>query len=334
MATPQLYTSPNRWMGLGLESGWGTVTAPDIYLQVDPNPSTEPQVTYLENKALYGSAAQVYDTLTGVIHTKVSAKGNAFTDTFGYLPFLALGKDTVSGTVAPYTHTLTLAEAASTGSFPGSVTVTDIDNVAATFNSITGSAKQIPGCVIDSLSITANATGALSYSVDFVGSELGQVTAPSPAFSTAVFVPAYLADVKLNGSSYELIEELSIDVKRSAKAVPTLNGSPAPYVVWPDGIDVTGKFTIAVGPNDANYYNALTRVHNTLLISFTDPVSGYSFTFQMSSVQIKSPKVESSKAWEEVAVSFQANANTTDASTGYSPFQFAFTSASDVALAA
>lgn len=332
MAAPQLYLSPNRWVGLGLETSWGAVAAPTIYLQLDTNPSTEPQITYLDNKALYGSAAQLYDTLTGPIHTKFSCKGNCFTDTFPYLMWLALGTDTVSGTAAPYTHTVTLAYAPTTGSQPTSATILDVDNIALSG----GDAKQVPGGMIDSLSITANVTGALTYSADFVGSEVGQNSPPSgyPTFSDAVFLPAYLATIILNGTSYELASELSIDIKRSAKPVATLNGSPAPVTVWSDGIDVSGKITILAVANDPNYYNALQRKHNTLSIVLTDPVSGYSFTFDLDSVQFKTPKVDSSKSWEEISLDFQANANVTDAVTGYSPLKFTFTSAAATALAA
>ena len=332
MAAPQLYLSPNRWVGLGLETSWGAVAAPTIYLQLDTNPSTEPQITYLDNKALYGSAAQLYDTLTGPIHTKFSCKGNCFTDTFPYLMWLALGTDTVSGTAAPYTHTVTLAYAPTTGSQPTSATILDVDNIALSG----GDAKQVPGGMIDSLSITANVTGALTYSADFVGSEVGQNSPPSgyPTFSDAVFLPAYLATITLNGTSYELASELSIDIKRSAKPVATLNGSPAPVTVWSDGIDVSGKITILAVANDPNYYNALQRKHNTLSIVLTDPVSGYSFTFDLDSVQFKTPKVDSSKSWEEISLDFQANANVTDATTGYSPLKFIFTSAASAALSA
>jgi hypothetical protein len=235
------YMSVQRMAAFAPQTAWGTpATTPTQWLQIDSNPGDEPQVTYLENKALYGSPALVYDTLTGVQHTKWSIKGNFFTDTGPYLPWLALGVDTVSGTAAPYTHTVQLLNQASSGSQPASVTFWDIDNVSV--SAPVGTSKLIAGALLDSLSFSMAATGALTYSADFVGTQIAEAAAPTTiAFSDAVFLPAYLITAQLNGTAYPVIEEASIDIKRDAKPIPTLDGSPAPYVVWGNGIDVTGK---------------------------------------------------------------------------------------------
>lgn len=326
------YLSVQRVAAFAPQTAWGTpATTPTEWLQVDPNPDDEPQVTYLPNKALYGSPATLYDELVGVQHTKWSIKGNAFTDTFPYLVWAGLGTDTVSGTAAPYTHTLQLTNNATTGSQPPSLTFWDIDNVSV--SSPVGTAKLIAGAVLDSLSVSLSATGAATYSASFMGTQIAEATAPTTlAFSTAVFLPAYLFTAELNGTTYTVIEEASIDLKRNAKAISTLDGSPAPYVVWANGLEVSGKVTIVVNADDPIYWDALTRQHNSLSLSATDPVSGYSFTFNLAEVQFKSPKLVSSKEWEEVEVSFDAIANATNALSGYSPIEFVFTSASSTPL--
>jgi hypothetical protein len=327
------YMSVQRVAAFAPETSWGdAASTPTEWFQIDGNPGDEPQVTYLENKALYGSPALVYDTITGVAHTKWSVKGNFFTDTGPYLMWLALGEDTVTGTAAPYTHTVQLANSPSSGSQPSSVTFWDIDNVAV--SSPSGTAKLIAGCVLDSLSFSMSATGALTHTADFVGTMIAEAAAPTTqAFTDAVFLPAYLLTMTLNGATYDVIEEASIDIKRGSKPVSTLNGLPSPYVVWANGVDVTGKITLVVNGDDPVYWDALKRKHNAVSLTATDPVSGYSFTWNLPSVQWKSPKVESTKEWEEVTASFQANASTTDAVNGYTPIEFIFTSAHATALA-
>ncbi len=328
------YMSVQRMAAFAPQTNWATAaTAPTQWLQIDGNPGDEPQVTYLENKALYGSPAIVYDTLTGVQHTKWSIKGNFFTDTGPYLPWLALGVDTVSGTAAPYTHTVQLLNDAATGSQPAAVTFWDVDNVSV--SAPAGTSKLIAGAVLDSLSFSMAATGALTYTADFIGTQIAETAAPTTiAFTDAVFLPAYLITATLNGTAYPVLQEASIDIKRDAKPIPTLNGSPAPYIVWGNGVDVTGKISLVVNSDDPVYWDALSRTHNSLVLAATDPVSGYVFTWTLPDVQFKSPKVESSKQWEEVTASFQANADTTAAISGYSPIEFSFTSAASAALAA
>ena len=327
---PNLYLSVNRWVALGLEATWGTSPAsPTIYLQADPNPGTKPQVTYIENKAMYGSATDVIDVITGPIYTKFSTKGNLFPDTFPYLSFLLLGSEAVTGTAAPYTHTQSLLEAPTTGSQPGSVSVWDVDNVAYT----AGSAKLIPGCVLDSLSVTLNPTSAANWSADFIGSELTSAPAPASAFTTSVMVPGYTTVLTIGGTAYDLAEEMTISAKRSAKQVPTLNGSPAPYIVWSSGLDVSGKFTVLANSADTLYFAALKREQLPVVAKVTENVSGDTFSWNLGTVQLKDPTVDSSKPYENITVSYQATANSTDATTGLSPLQFVYTNSTSTAIA-
>ncbi len=330
------YMSVQRVIALGVETTYGvSPTDPTVWLQVDPNPGDEPQMTYLENKALYGSPAIVYDVVAGVEHQKISLKGNYFTDTGPYLTWLMLGVDTVSGTAAPYTHTIQLINDPSVGSQPSSVSIWDIDNVAATDNAGTsGACKLINGCVLDSLSLSMSATGALSYTADFVGKQIVEAAIPSTfAFTDTVFLPAYTFALSINGTSYPIMEEATIDIKRGAKPIPTLNGSRYPYTVWDNGIDVTGKFTIIAEPNDPNFWGALkTENNNELVFAGTDPITSTPYTWTLGGVQLKSPKIESSKEWEELTVDYQANAIPSLAISGYSPIEFVFESTSATPL--
>lgn len=328
-----LYLSANRYLAFGFESSWGSAAAPSVYLQVDSNPGTKPQVTYLANKALYGSPALQYGDITGVQHTELTVKGNLFTDTGPQLLYLAFGTDTVSGTAAPYTHSIKLLNDPSVGSQPPSITVVDVDNILV--SAPAGNAKQVVGCLFDKLSVSIAATGAVTWNGTLVGSEITETTAPSTiAFSTAVFPPAWSTAFTLNGAAYPYVEQLDFDITLGAKPVPTLFASAAPYVIFREGMTVTGKLTIAVPPDDPVYYSALQTTSNVLAAKVTDPVSGDTITFTFSNVQFKAPAVASDKPWETIPVSFDANANVTDALSGYAPMQVAVTNGVSTAYGA
>ena len=108
-------------------------------------------------------------------------------------------------------------------------------------------------------------------------------------------------------------------------------GTQAPLVNFAGPIEVTGKFTAIVNStSDAwstgNTAEALTRSPQTMTITMTDPndttsATNHSIAFTMTSVQFHDVKRTRGKEYTEVEVSFTANANATDATTGYSPVQ-------------
>src|SRR6185437_5920646 len=97
-------------------------------LPIAPNPSLSPALTWLKNDALVGSPVEQIDDIPSDRHDEFDFKGNVFADTFGALLMAVLGQDTVTGTAAPFSHAIGLANAATTGSQPPSYTGVDTDN--------------------------------------------------------------------------------------------------------------------------------------------------------------------------------------------------------------
>lgn len=312
------FLSVQRYLGLAKEATRGTPVAADIFIPIDPNPTFEPTLTWLPDKELRGSAVEQYDDIPSVRHDDYSFKGNVFADTFPNLVLACLGgPDAVSGTVAPYTHKIGLANAPATGSQPPSYTVTDIDLITEG----SSSAKQSAGGQLANLDIDFSADGALTYSSKYIGNPYTEVAAPAtPAWSTEVFIPAWNGSVTFAGTQNATIISGSLSLQRSTSSIFTINGSQAPTVNFAGPLQVSGKLVILAEANDPNFANALSRDHQAVVLTFTDPVSSHSVVFQMSSCQLTDPKVDSSKAWEEITVNFVANANTTDAQNGgYAP---------------
>lgn len=319
------YLSVNRFLGLGKETARGTAATPGIWVPIDDNPSLTPQLKWLPDKELRGSPVEQYDDVPSTRHDEYSCKGNVFADTFpALIEALLGGADTVSGTAAPYTHVIGLANVASTGSQPPSYTIIDSDNITETG----GAAKQITAGQSAELSVEFSADGALTWSTKLLGNPFTQVAVPSsPSWSTEVFMPAWSGTISIGGTTSDVVVSGSIDMKRSTDAIFTI-GTQGPYRLWAGPLEVTGKFTFIAEANDTTFTNALARQQQVVTLTFTDPVSSHSVEFQMSDVQLTDPKVTSDKAYEEITANFVANANTTDATAGgYSPIKFTATNA-------
>ncbi len=311
------FLSVNRYLGLGKETSRGTAATPSIWIPVDPNPTLEPDLKWLDDKGLRGSPVEVYDAVAGVRSDAYNFKGNVFADTFpALLEALLGGTDTVTGTTAPYTHKIGLANDASTGSQPPSYTIVDVDNITEGSDA----AKQVTAGQLSELSIDFSADGAVTYSGKMIGNPFTEVATPSsPSWSTEVFMPAWNGTITFGTVQSSVVMSGSLSLKRDATPVFTL-GQQGPYRVWAGPLVVSGKFVFVAEASDNTFTNALARDHQSLTIEFADPVSSHSVSFQMSTAQLQNPKVSSDKAWEEINADFIAVANTTDATaTGYAP---------------
>lgn len=311
------YQSVQRYFGLGKETSRGTAVAPTIWLPIAPNPSLTPQLSWLKNDALVGSPVEQIDDVPSVRHDEFDFKGNVFADTFGALLMAILGQDTVTGTAAPYTHAIGLANSPTTGSQPPSYTGIDTDNISESG----GPAKQFTAGQLDSVTITFSADGALSYQAKYLSNPYTQVAAPSSSFSTEVFIPAWNGTISLGGSGVTVLSSGQIAIKRSTTAIHTV-GQQSPYRLWAGAIDVSGKVQFIAEASDPTFASALSRNQQALVCTFTDPVSSHSVAFQMSKAQLKNPKVLGDKAWQEISADFTAQSNTTDAvASGYAPIK-------------
>jgi len=318
-------------MGLVVEATRGTLPTggTPVYIPVT-SPQVTPMQTFLRDEAFRGSPTLVYDQVQGVRHDEYDAKFYLFADTFGNLAKAVLGgTDTVTGS-SVYTHNIKLLNSASTGSQPQSYSILDFDG--ANYFTMTGAQA-------DSLNITFGAEAAADATVKFMANPYTSYTsAPAPftslSLSTEHLIPAWDTSITVSGINsgaaltYIQIGELML----ARKTAPIFTmGTQAPLVNFAGPIEVTGKFTAVVNTNaDAwstgSTAEALTRSPQVMTITMTDPndttsATNHSIAFTMTSVQFHDVKRTRGKEYTEVELSFTANANATDATTGYSPVQ-------------
>jgi hypothetical protein len=145
-------------------------------------------------------------------------------------------------------------------------------------------------------------------------------------------IPSWDATVTVGGTAFTYIANGELTIARKTQPIFTM-GTQAPYQNFAGPLEVTGKFTgIVSATNDpwstGTSAQALTRSPQTLNITFTDPndqggtpTTQHSIAFQMSAVQFQDVKRVRGKEYTEVEVTFTANANATDAISGFSPIK-------------
>ena len=143
-------------------------------------------------------------------------------------------------------------------------------------------------------------------------------------------IPAWDTTITVAGTTYTYIQDGTLTLARKTAPIFTM-GAQAPYQNFAGPIEVTGKFTAVVNSltdpwSTGSGATALTRSPQALVITFTDPndsisATQYSVSFTMTQAQFQNVKRTRGKAYTEVEVEFTANADATDATTGYSPIQ-------------
>ena len=325
------FLSANSYMGLVVEATRGTLPTggTPVYIPVTA-PQVTPMQTFLRDEAFRGSPTLVYDQVQGVRHDEYDAKFYLFADTFGNLVKATLGgTDTVTGSTV-YTHNIKLLNNAAVGSQPQSYSIFDFDG-----------ANQfvMTGAQADSLNITFGAEAAADATVKFFANPYTSYTsAPAPfttlSLSTEHMIPAWDTSITVSGinsgAALTYISTGELMLARKTQPIFTM-GTQAPLTNFAGPLEVTGKFTAIVNSNaDAwstgSAAEALTRSPQTMTITMTDPndttsATNHSIAFTLSAVQFHDVKRTRGKEYTEVEVSFTANANATDATTGYSPVQ-------------
>lgn len=315
------FLTANSYLGILQETTRGTTppAGTPVYIPVF-SPQVTPMQTFLRDEALRGSPTTVYDQVQGVRHDEYDAKFYLYADTLPWLVTSVLGgNDTVTGS-GPYTHAIKLYNNATNGSQPRSFSIMDFDG--ANYFVMTGAQA-------DSLAITFGAEAAAEATVKFFANPYtSSTTAPTPftslSLSTEHMIPAWDTVISVAGTTFTYISTGELNLARKTAPIFTM-GTQAPHVNFAGPLEVTGKFTAVVDSNADTWSTtasatALTRSPQTVVITMTDPNdTGHSFAVTMTSVQFQDVKRTRGKEYTEVEVSFTANANNTDSSTGYSP---------------
>ena len=343
------YLTANSYLGMVIEATPGTLpsSAGSTYATGKPawipvmSPQITPTLAFLRDEALRGSPTQVYDMVQGVRHDLFEFKTYLYADTFPMLARSILGSYDAETVPNEYVHVFRLLNDPTTGSQPPTYSLLDFDGA----NYFTTSYS-----VADSLAISFGAEVAPEATVKYMAFPYTTYTEAPTVFatqslSTEALIPSWDASITIGGNQFYNVQSGDITLNRKTAPIFTVGGlgggvGQAPYSVFAGPLEVTGKFTLVLN-NQNDYFSvgdvlgsfytndawALTRNHGeSLVITLSDPNdttggTAHYVEFTISAPQFFNVKRTRGKEYTEVELSFTANANATDATTGYSPVQ-------------
>lgn len=275
-------------------------------------------VKYLEDKGFRGSMVDLYGEIQGPIYSEFDLTGDVYPDSTGYFYAGVLGDVTVTGSSAPYTHAMSTLNSQATNGQPVTWTLSDY------YGEGTASTRQFAGTQFASIDTKFTADALLTHTTKGMGFQSVSASNPTPSFSTVTPVPVWEGVTTLNSSVTAVIADGNINISRPVSPIFTLTGNQNPYQLFAGPVDASGALLLVL-ESDAqlNYY--LQNTQPTLNIAFTagTGATATGVTFNMTKCAFTVAKIERTKDYVELNVTFKAVANTTDAGTsaGYSPIK-------------
>jgi len=316
------YASSNSYFQMALESVRGTPAAGTYTSIPTITPTIDPMVKQLDDDAFRGSPVMIYDAVMGTWHTEVTLKGYVYPDSFPLLLIAALGPDVVTGSSAPYTHTIGLQNAPTTGSQPASCTLNMFDGA---------NAFQIAGAQLADLEITGGADKALEWTAKFIGNPWTTPT-PTETWGTESLIAGWSVTTSINSSALAYIQDFTFKIDRKTAPIFT-QGLQGPHANFAGPCEVSGTMNAVVDSASDPFsiggtaYALYRSAALPMVITATSTVNVSTATYhnlalQTSTVQFMDVKRKVDKAYTDLSVAFKAKGNTTDAvAAGFSNVQ-------------
>ena len=323
MATPVTAPTQRQVILVAPETSQGTQVLTGMFAIPVDNFQPEPNVTPLDNKALYGDMAEIHGRTQGPIHESFSLSGPMFPDAIGYLLKNILGDQTESGASAPFTHAFSLLNSG-TGQ-PTSLTIVHQNLLTAT----TGQ-RYYPGACLSELILKGNADS------EFVTVEAKGMSWPSAAVPTTAVVPSFTAVTPIPfwkfavglggttvGSPNKKVREWSMTITRALRVENTAQNSQNPYIIQRGAVGMAGSITFTVPSDETELNYLLNNTQPQFQLLGTQGAAAALTSLQIDH-QLCAFDTEKLKLDEEAIgydATYVAIANTTNAgaSGGYSP---------------
>jgi hypothetical protein len=312
MATGNLVGSELSIVGIAKQTTQGTgVAATNFLRHTDVKP--QPNIPYLDDMSFQGDMAKIHDKIQGPTSTSFELSTNLFADEVGWPLASLLGDLTVTGTQDPFTTTFSLLN-----SGQGQTkyyTLTDWNGVNAT---------QYVDCKANELSLAFTADGLVTCDSKWDGISISAVssTQPTASYLTTRAQPAWRAAVSINSLVGPLVQDISLDLKRTNIPVPAMQSTQAQPVaaIYNAGdFDYTGSATVVFdstnGETIYNYYKAGTIIPLTVDLTVSE-TNAHEVKFVSTQTQITMATVQRASAnFVTLAIQFEGIANTTDVGT-------------------
>lgn len=310
------------YLGIAKETRPTPGSAPTAVAATDFIPFTSitpvDQIKYLDDKGMRGSMVDEYDVIQGTIHSEFEFGGDVFPDTIGYMVSGVLGEVATTGASAPYTHVINVLNSQASNGQPTTFTISDYYSLGSS------STRQFAGTQFESIDFKFSADALLTYTTKAKGYQSATATNPTPSFSAVTPVPSWSGVVTLNGSASTVLASGNCMIQRPVDPIFTIDGNQRPYQLFAGPVTANGSLTLVFeSDTELGYY--LNNSKPALDIDFLAG-TGASTTevkLHMTKCAFTLAKIERSKDYIELSVTYKALANTTDIGTsgGYSPIK-------------
>lgn len=311
--------SVRSYLGIAKEVTKGTAVAPTDFIPVMVD-SLKPVdvIDPLYDTGLRGSMVTNYNYIPGRTRSTFDFGGHVFPDTVGYPISGIMGSVVTTGAGAPYTHTVSLLNAASTGADAQPISYTLTDFYAA-------DVRAYAGIQIHDFSLKFNADGMLEYDAKGTGWASATAATPTPSFSTVLPTPVWRGTVSIGGSPVSYTMEGNIDLKRSVTPIYGVSNTQNPYQVFVGALEVTGKLSFVM-ENNTELTRYLTNTQPAIVLNWnygTGP-SEVQLQATLTKGAYVAGVIERGQDFVSVSVDINAQANTTDSgvSAGFAPIKW------------
>lgn len=310
------------YLGIAKETKPAPGVAPTPVAATDfiPYTSITPfdNIKYLDDLGIRGSMVAEYGAIQGPIYSEFDFAGDVFADTTGYVFAGVLGDVATTGSTAPYTHAISTLNAQANGAQPVSYTLSDYYSLGSS------STRQYSGVQFSSIDVKFSADALFTFTAKGMGYQSVTASNPTPSFSTVTPLPSWTGAVTLNGSSTAILADGNCNIQRPVDPIFTVRGSQAPYQLFAGPVTVGGSLMLVMeSDTELQYY--LNNTQPSLDIDFTQGsgASAQEVKLSMSKCAFTVGKIDRSKDYIELNVTYKAIANTTNAGTslGYSPIK-------------
>lgn len=300
------------FLGIAKETTPGTPVTATAFIPVSA-PTGKDALTLLDDKGLRGAMVDTFGQVAGVKSGTLDFSGDVFPDTVGWPLAGILGDVATTGATAPYTHTMSVLN--SSDGQPKSYTLVDYYATAT---------RAYPGAKISEFGLKFSADGMLTYDAKATTFGSQVVTKPTPSFTAVSPLASWTGTVTLGGNPLVTVTDGELNIKRPVTVIDTVNGSQNPAQLWSGPVSVDGKLTVIM-EDDSQLTAYLAATDTTLVLNFAGGAGAGAFQvqFTMSKVKYQAAEIGRGKDYVELAITFAANANTTDigVSAGYSPIK-------------
>lgn len=311
-------SSAKSFLGIAKETTFGTAVPATAFIPVTTI-TPKDNLTLIEDKGMRGAMVTTYGHVPGPLSGTMDIAGDVFPDTIGYLLAAILGDLTETGSAAPYSHAFSVLN--SGNGQPHSYTLND--------NYVAGN-RQYAGAKFAELDLKYGPDGFITYTAKATTLGSASATVPTQSFTGAPPLAGWQSVVSIGGTPAAGVMDAEVNIKRSVTVVKAVDGTQGPYQLWSGPISVDGKLTLVM-ENDTQLTNYLTGVGPAIDLNYTagTGATAVGLDVHMSKPVYSGADISRGKDYIELAVSFTADANTTDigASAGYSPIKVTLTNA-------